>query len=338
MNWKEKRVLITGGGGFLGRYIVEELLSLGCKSIKSLGRSSKPELTEKGVNVVCGDVRNRDFVIDAAKNCDIIFHTAAKADIWGKYRDFYNTNVKGTANVIVACEANKIPILINTSSPSVVSSEDNLENVDEAIPIPEKFLTHYPSTKAVAEKLVAQAVSGEFRTISLRPHLIWGPRDPHILPRLFQRAASKRLIRIGDGDNKVDLTYVENAAHAHIQAAETLAMKPEISGKSYFISDDSPVLLWPWIDEMLKKMNLPAISRNMSYKKARRIGVCLEIIHKILCLPGEPLMTRFVAAQLGHSHFFNISAAKADLGYSPIIPNEKAMEKTIEYFMLVRNN
>ena len=332
MDWKEKQVFITGGGGFLGRYIVEELLLSSCKRITSLGRSLQPELESQGVNVICGDIADPAVVAHAAENCDVIFHTAAKAGIWGKYRDFYNTNIKGTENVIAACKVHKIPLLINTSSPSVVSSEDDIENADETMPIPENFLTHYPKTKAIAETLVTNAASNELRTISIRPHLIWGPRDPHILPRVFKRAAAKRLIQIGDGNNKVDLTYVENAAHAHIQAAETLAEKPELSGKSYFISDDNPVLLWSWIGEMLQKVNLPPISRNISYRKARRIGVIMETIYKLLCLPGEPPITRFIATQLGHSHFFNISAAKRDFAYSPIIDQETAFKKTVEYF------
>lgn len=332
MDWKEKRVLVTGGGGFLGRYIVEELLALGCTSINSLGRSCQPALAEKGVNTICGNIADPDAVDNAAENCDIIFHTAAKAGIWGKYRDFYNTNITGTANVIAACSKHQIPILINTSSPSVIAVEHDIENADEELPFPETFLSHYSDTKAEAEKMVANAASDQLKTISLRPHLIWGPRDPHILPRLFQRAAAKRLIQIGDGNNKVDLTYVENAAHAHILAAEVLAAKSEISGKSYFISDDAPVLLWPWINDMLEKMDLPTISRNISYKKARRIGIFFEIFYNIFCFLGEPPMTRFVASQLGHSHFFNISAAKNDFGYQTIIANEKAIEKTVQYF------
>ncbi len=332
MNWKEKRIFITGGSGFLGRYIVEELLSLDCNSITSLGRSPQLELKAQGVNVICGDIADTDKVVQAAKHSDIIFHTAAKAGIWGKYQDFYNTNIKGTENVITACKTHKISLLINTSSPSVVSSEKDIENADETMPVPETFLTHYPKTKAIAENLVSNAVSNELHTISIRPHLIWGPRDPHILPRIFQRAAAKRLIQIGDGNNKVDLTYVENAAHAHIQAAEALAEKPELSGKHYFISDDNPVLLWPWIGEILQRMKLPPVSRNISYSKARKIGLILETIYKLFYLPGEPPMTRFVASQLGHSHFFNITAAKQDFAYSTIVADEKALQKTVKYF------
>ena len=332
MNWAKKTILITGGSGFLGRYIVEQLLALSCKAIRSYSRYPQPELKKMGIEVICGDISDLSSVTAACDSCDIVFHTAAKAGIWGSYRDFYNTNVQGTANIIEACEKGGVPILVNTSSPSVVSTEGDIINGDETLPIPEKFLSHYPATKAEAEKMVTKATSCDLRTISLRPHLIWGPRDPHILPRLFARAKAKRLIRIGDGTNRVDLTYIENAACAHIKAAEMLSVNPEISGKSYFISDDSPVLLWSWINEMLKKMNLPSISRAVSYQKARAMGSAMEIIFRILHLSKEPPITRFTAAQLAHSHFFNISAAKKDLKYTPIISQEEAIIKTTAYF------
>lgn len=332
MDWGKKNVLVTGGGGFLGRYIVERLLALNCNHIVTLGRSPQPELTTAGVKVICGDIADSDSVNEAAEDCDLVFHTAAKAGIWGKYRDFQRTNIQGTENVISACKKYRIPILVNTSSPSVIATEKNIENADESFPIPDTFLSHYPRTKAAAEKLVAEAASAELRTVSLRPHLIWGPRDPHILPRLFLRAAKKRLVRVGDGTNKVDLTYVENAAHAHILAAEMLDNKPELSAKTYFVSDDGPVVLWQWISDLLSRMNLPPITRNISYLRARRIAGVLETVFRLFALPGEPPMTRFVAAQLAHNHYFNITAAKRDLGYRPIIPTEKALEKTVAFF------
>ena len=332
MDWGKKNVLVTGGGGFLGRYIVERLQSLNCKHIHSFGRSNQPELAAVGVNVFCGDIADADSVNDAAANCDVIFHTAAKAGIWGKYRDFRKTNIQGTANVLAACKKFQIPILVNTSSPSVISAEKNIENADESLPIPNSFLSHYPSTKAVAEKLVSEAASAELRTVSLRPHLIWGPRDPHILPRLLKRAAKKRLLMVGEGTNKVDLTYVENAAHAHILAAEMLNEKPELSGKIYFISDDAPVVLWQWIADLLARLDLPPVTRSISYPLAGKIGSILETIYRLFCLPGEPPMTRFVAAQLAHTHYFNITAAKRDLGYLPVVPPDKALEKTIACF------
>lgn len=332
MVWNNKTVFITGGGGFLGRYIIEQLISLNCKKIISYGRSQQPELVEMGVEVICGDISNSELLSNNSKGVDILFHTAAKAGIWGKYKEFYNTNVEGTKSVIVACQKNKIPILINTSSPSVVSTDHDIKGENENLPYPDNYLAYYPETKAEAEQIVANSANSHLRTISLRPHLIWGPRDPHILPRIFAKAAQKRLIQIGDGENIVDLTYVENAAFAHIKAAESLIDSDRASGNKYFISDDNPLSLWEWINDRLKDMEFSTIKKNISYRKAKNIGAIFEFIFKLLNISSEPPVTRFVAAQMAFSHYFDISAAKNDLKYSPMIDNSEAIKKTINYF------
>lgn len=332
MNWKDKTVLVTGGGGFLGRYIVERLLNLECKKVKSIGRSSQPELEDAGVEVICGNISDVETVVDACKGCDIVIHTAAKAGVWGAYKDFYSVNVRGTENIISACLKNKVECLVNTSTPSVVCSEHDIVNGNEAIPYPETYPAYYPETKAKAERLVTEASEKNgLKTISIRPHLIWGVRDPHILPRILIRARKKRLMQIGDGKNIVDLTHVINAAEAHIKAAEAVINNPEISGRNYFISDDNPVNLWDWINEFLAKMGVEKISKSISFKKAYRIGSVMELIFRILRLKGEPPMTRFVAIQLSHSHYFDISAAKKDLGYKSIVNVDKELITTVEW-------
>ena len=331
MNWKEKTVLVTGGGGFLGRYIVERLLELECKKVKSLGRSAQPELEKLGVEVISGNVADSDTVLKACKDCNIVIHTAAKAGVWGAYNDFYSANVTGTENIIAGCRENKVEYLINTSTPSVVCSENDIENGNEDIPYPDNYPAYYPRTKAIAEKMISDSSSDGLKTVSLRPHLIWGVRDPHILPRILQRARKKRLMQIGDGENIVDLTHVKNAAEAHIKAVEALLENPSISGRNYFISDDAPVNLWTWINEFLEKMGVEEISKSIPFKRAYRIGRIMEFFFRILPFKGEPPMTRFVAIQLAHSHFFNISAAKKDLNYQPSVDCEKELEKTIDW-------
>lgn len=331
MNWQKKTVLVTGGGGFLGRYIVERLLELGCEKIKTLGRSSQPELVELGLEVICGNISDLQTVVKACKNCDIVIHTAAKAGVWGTYKDFYSANVTGTENIIAGCLENNAECLINTSTPSVVCSEDDIKNGNEEIPYPLTFPANYPETKAKAEKLVSEASAKGLKTISLRPHLIWGVRDPHILPRILKRAQKKRLMQIGDGKNLVDMTNVQNAAEAHIKAAEAVLNNPSISGSNYFISDDNPVNLWDWINEFLAKMGVEKISKTIPFKRAYTIGSIMEFFFRILPFKSEPPMTRFVAMQLAHSHFFNISAAKKDLHYKPVVDSEQELLKTIEW-------
>ena len=331
MDWHSKKVIVTGGGGFLGRYIVERLLELKCKKVISMGRSPQPELENLGVEVVCGDIVDTEAVIAASSECDIIFHTAAKAGIWGSYRDFYNANVVGTANVIKACRKNNIKILINTSTPSVVCEAHEIVNGNEDLPYPDHYPAHYPATKAEAERMVADAASAELLTVSLRPHLLWGVRDSHILPKLVERAKCKRLMQVGSGKNMVDMTHIRNAAEAHINAAEALEDNSAISGNKYFISDDAPVNLWDWGGNFLKDLGLPETTKSISFRRAYKIGAVMEFIFKLFAIRHDPPMTRFAAIQLAYSHYFDISAAKKDLKYKPVVEYEKAYSETVKW-------
>ncbi len=330
MNWHNERVVIYGGGGFLGSYIVEQLLKLNCAHIKIFNRSPRPELAERGVEVVRGDIRDRRAVAQAASDTTIVFHTAAKAGVWGKYRLYYDINVRGTENVLQACRQHHINTLVYTSSPSVAyRSTCHSENITEDHPYPTRYLAHYPQTKALAERLVLNCQENTISTVALRPHLLWGPRDPHLLPRLVTAARQGKLKIIGDGRNRVDLTYIENAAYAHILAAEYLKKQQNGCRKKYFISDGTPVLLWEWINNLLAQLNISAIKQSVSYPLAYLFGAVVEPLYHLL--PGEPPITRFTAGQLAHSHYFDITAARRELGYQTIIEQETALQHTVDW-------
>ncbi len=333
MNWKDKNVIVFGGGGFLGRYIVEQLLELGAQ-VSSFGRSKQPELEALGVDVICGDMRDSKSVDNACSGKEMVFLTAAKAGVWGKWNEYYCINVLGAENVLNACKKNQVKSLIYTSSPSVAySAEKDIENMDENNPYPEKYLGNYPKSKAIAEKMILAANSKSLKTVSLRPHLIWGPRDPHLIPRVMEAGRNGKLMIVGNEKSKVDMTYVVNGASAHIKAAEALNDAERcgnVEGKAYFISDDAPVELWTWINQLFEKNGIPQIKKSLSYKKAYGIGIVLEGIYKCLPFLGEPRMTRFIAGQLGHSHYFDISAAKRDFGYSIVVDPNAGLDNLLK--------
>jgi nucleoside-diphosphate-sugar epimerase len=164
-------------------------------------------------------------------------------------------------------------------------------------------------------------------TCALRPHLIWGPRDTQLVPRLIDRARRGRLRRVGDGANLVDTVYVENAATAHLLAADALKPGSPAAGRAYFVTQGEPVNCWQWIDEILAQAGLPAVKKRISYAAARRAGAVLEAAYRLLRLPGEPPMTRFLAAQLALPHWFDISAARRDLGYEPHVTMAEGMRR-----------
>jgi len=327
---KIKKAAVTGGGGFIGSNLVRRLLELGVETVV-IGRHSYPELEQSGTIAAVGDIRDAEFLQRALDGCDTVFHVAAKAGIWGRRQEYFGINLTGTENVIAACRKNRVPRLVFTSTPSVVSSEGDIAGGNESLPYPETFLCHYAESKAAAEKAVLAANSKELSTVALRPHLVWGPGDTNLIPRLVGRGRKGSLKLVGEGCNLVDLSYIDNVVDAHLLAAENLAGQGTAAGKPYFISQGKPVSLWGWIDEFFALVGVPPVTKAVSYEKARKGGAVLEFVYSLLGLSREPLMTRFLAGQLAHSHWFSIAAARRDLGYEPKITTAEGLKRTADW-------
>jgi nucleoside-diphosphate-sugar epimerase len=329
------KTLVTGGGGFLGTRVAQMLQARG-DEVTVLGRNAYPHHEAAGVPTIQADVRDAGAVADACADMDVVFHVAALAGIWGKKKAFWGINVGGTENVIAGCRAHQVRRLVFTSSPSVVFGEDDLRGVDESQPYPRRYLAHYAETKAVAERLALAANGPDLATVALRPHLIWGPGDPHLIPRVIARARQGRLIQVGDGTNLVDITYIDNAAEAHLQAADALAPGSTCAGLAYFVSQGEPVALWPWLNDVLEAVGIQRVTRSISHRTAYRIGAVLEAVFGLFGMSGEPRMTRFLATQLAHNHYFDISAARRDLAYEPRVSVQEGMNHLIEWLRASR--
>ena len=319
------KALVTGANGFLGSYLVRHLLQQNYE-VTAMTRRRDEGLASLNVEMAHGDVRDFDSVLSACTGQDIVFHTAGISGIWGPWKKYYTTNTVGTRNVVDACVQSSVRRLIYTSSPSVTFNGQHQTNIDESAPYPKRWLCHYPHSKALAEQNVLNANDKfDLLTCALRPHLIWGPGDQHLIPRLIDRAKKKQLRRVGDGANLIDTIYVENAAEAHLQAAEALVDDSPLCGKAYFISQDDPVNCWEWINEILQMAGVPRIRQSISFRWAYRLGYALESMHEVMNKDTEPRMTRFLAAQLAKNHYFDISRAKRDFGYSPRVGNAAGM-------------
>lgn len=318
--------LVTGGGGFLGLYIVEQLVARGDR-VRVLARGTYPRLAELGVESHAGDVRDLEAVTRACAGIDVVFHTAAVAGVWGPWEHYHSINTLGTENVIAACRRQNVGRLVFTSSPSVIYDGCDHCGADESLPYPTRFLCHYPHTKMLAERAVLGTNNATLATCALRPHLIWGPRDNHLIPRLIARAKSGRLRRVGDGRNQISMAYVENVAAAHLQAADQLTPDSPVAGQAYFINEADPVPLWEWVDTLLTRAGLPPVRRTISMSAAYAAGAVLEGVWSILRLPSEPPMTRFLAAQLGGSHWYRVDKAQRDFGYAPVVTVEEGLER-----------
>ena len=322
--------LVTGAGGFLGQYLVEQLIARG-QPVRTLSRKSYPALARLGVDMREGDLRDAETVHAACQDVDVVYHAAGVAGIWGSWEHYHGINTVGTKHVVAACQDHGVPRLVYTSSPSVTFDGSHQRNIDETVAYPDRWLCHYPHTKALGEQLALAANSETLATCALRPHLIWGPRDNHLIPRLISRAQTGQLRIVGDGQNLVDMVYVENAAEAHLQAADALTPGAPVCGRAYFITQGEPVNCWQWINEILALAELDPVTKRIGFATAWRLGATLECLWKLLGKQDEPRMTRFLAAQLARDHYFDITRAREDFGYTPRISTEVGMQRLAEW-------
>ena len=375
--------LVTGGTGFLGRAIVDRLLSQG-RPVAVAGRTPAPDLEARGVRFIRVSLEDAAGVREACRGMQSVFHAAAKVGVWGSRADFFRVNVLGTRAVIDGCRIHGVSRLIHTSTPSVVYNGRDLAGADESLPLTSHCPADYPLTKAIAEREVLAANSPALRTVALRPHLIWGAGDPHLVPRIIARARAGRLRIVGDGRNRVDMVHVANAVDAHLLAERALGRsppansKPQIpavrfetspsapaichllddnpdpasagsrcrliddkwagpqgaAGRAYFITNGEPVVLWDWINDLLRALEIPPVTKRLPLGPAMAIGGICEVLWRLLPLPAEPPLTRFVAKELATDHWFDNGAARRDLGYTPRVSMAAG---TLELIARLRN-
>ena len=301
------KVFVTGAGGFLGLAICQRLLAVGIQVV-GFARGDYPRLVDLGVDMRQGDISDYDTVKQAMQS-------------------YYSPNVDGANNIINACKALHIQRLVYTSTPSVTFAGRDENGINESAPYAETYLNYYGESKAIAEQHVLVANSAQLHTTALRPHLIWGPNDPHLVPRVIERARAGRLKLVGHEDKLVDTIYVDNAAYAHVLAALDLVTNAKCAGKAYFLSNDQPITMADMLNRILACVDLQPVTKRVPAGVAYSAGVVLETVYGLLNKSQEPIMTRFVARQLSTSHYFDISAAKQDLGYQPLVSIDQGMQK-----------
>jgi nucleoside-diphosphate-sugar epimerase len=326
---------VTGASGFIGGKIAERLLAEG-RRVRVLARRPLPHLEALGAEVIPGDLDHREALRRGCQGAETVFHVAGKVGVWGSRREFFDVNVGGTRNVIRACREAGVARLVYTSSPSVVYNGGDLAGIDESAPLCTEAPCAYPTSKAAAEREALAAHGEKLATVALRPHLVWGPGDKNVVPRVLALAKSRRLKIIGPGRNKVDVTHISNVVDAHLLAEGALlnatpATTNHPGGRAYFITNGEPVVLWDWINQLLRGTGIPEITKQVPLPVAYAAGGMLEALWRLLPLKGEPPMTRFVAKEMATDHWFDISAARRDLGHHPLVTMADGTAELIEH-------
>lgn len=325
-----RHTLVTGGGGFIGKALALNLHRLGAR-VRVLGRNRYPELEVLGIPCLQGDIRDQDAVHRAVSGVDCVFHVAAKAGIWGAGAEYLAINHQGSEHVLNACRKAGVPVLVYTSTPSVVFDRDEHCGAAEDLPYATRPLCTYAASKILAERAVLAANGTHLKTVAIRPHLVWGPGDTNLIPRLLARGRAGQLAVVGEGGNMVDITYIDNAVHAHLLAADNLFTSGSAAGQAFFVGQEAPVNLWAWINTLFSRLGIDTVRRRVPLSLAYGAGAALELVHTLLHRQEEPRMTRFLALQLAKSHWFSHARAERLLGYRPLVGTEEGMERLITW-------
>jgi nucleoside-diphosphate-sugar epimerase len=327
------KVLVTGGGGFIGMALIKRLIAEGHK-VTSYSRREYPLHWALGIQSIQADIRDLEAMEKACEGMDVVFHLAAKVGIWGDYQKYESTNVTGTFNVIKACRKQGVNRLVYTSSSGVVFGGHDLEGIDESYPYPEKHGSAYTATKAMAERMVVEANSPELKTISLRPHLVWGPYDAHLIPGVLKRAGSGKMRRIGDKEHFIDTTYIDNMIDALILSAGALETNPDAAGQVFFITNGEPARVWDFINSIIQIAGHPPVRQKIPESMAHLAAGVSERFHKLFGIKTEPFMTRYAIRELCTNHWFDISKARDVLGYQPRISYAEGFKLLKDYLRI----
>jgi nucleoside-diphosphate-sugar epimerase len=317
------RVLVTGGSGFLGRRVIELLLGQG-HDVRAYLRRPVPGLARLGASVVLGTLEDAGSLRAAMAGADAVIHCAGKTGVWGPLEGYLRANTMATSNVLKAAIESGIGYFVHTSTPSVAHLGESLEGVDEGAPYMDDRRQGYPYSKMLSEREVLAANSPSFRTLALRPHLVWGPRDPHFLPRLFDMEGKGKLRFFSGGPYLVSHTYIDNAAHAHLLALERMEAGAPVGGLAYFIAEERPMDIGDLVNSLLGCGGRGPVESEVPKSLGRAYGAACELAWRLLRLPGEPPMTSFTASQLSTSHYFDLTRARTLLGYKPLVALDDA--------------
>lgn len=321
--------LVTGATGFLGGVLTHRLHHMGW-DVTALGRNPAKlhQLEDGGIRAVRADISKKDEVTASFSEFDLVFHCAAFPSPWGGFEKFYQANVIGTRNIVQACLEKNIKRLVYVSTPSIYFDYNSRIGVKENDPLPEP-ISNYAATKRLAEEEIDKGFVQGLAVVSIRPRALFGEGDTVIFPRLLSRLKTGRLPILGDGENIVDLTYIQNVVDALLLCAQSPA---STLGKTYNISNDEPVKIWELVNHICDELNLPHPKRKISKRAAHTAASVIEFFYSLIPYSPEPPLTRVTVSMLANNTTLDISAAKTELGYQPKISVEEGVQRFLKWW------
>ena len=321
---------MTGTGSLLLGGLASELLRRG-DEVVCLQRRPAAFMGHQNAHEVLADICNSDAVALAAKGCDAIIHGAARVGVVGSQKEFYDTNVLGTENILRAAEQQSISRLVFVSTPSVAHTGASLVGAPAGRAEIGRSRSYYAESKAIAERTVLNARNSQLAVVAIRPHLVWGPGDTQLVGRIVERAKSGRLAVVGTGNALVDSTYIDNAISAHIAALDALHVGSSCDGNAYVVSNGEPRTVNELMRSMCESAGVPFEPRHLSLTLGIRLGSLVERLWPLM-QSSEPPITRFIAEQLGTAHWFDQRVVHNDLKWAPSVTLDEGFKQLTQWF------
>jgi nucleoside-diphosphate-sugar epimerase len=311
---------VTGGSGFIGSRLIGRLTREGTR-VRALARTegSARRVGALGAEPVRGDLADRAALAAGAEGAEVAFHLAAHLGDWGRWEDFERDNVVGTRNALEACAEAGVHRFVHCGTEAALMAGEPLVQVDESAPLRPDSRAPYPATKAKAEQAVRAADRDGFETVVVRPRFVWGKGDTTLLPEMVATVRTGRFAWIGGGRNLTATTHVDNVVEGLLLAAERGR-----AGDVYFVTDGEPVVFREFVTELLATQGVEPPDRSLPAWTAAPMAR-IAAAWRLLPLPGAPPMTTFRAWLLTQECTIDISRAREELGYKPVVSREQGL-------------
>jgi nucleoside-diphosphate-sugar epimerase len=316
-----RTAFVTGGSGFVGGALLRRLAAEGWRT-RALARSdaSAAKVAAAGAEPVSGDLDEPAAIRAGAEGADVAFHAAAAVGEWGKLERFERVNVQGTRNALQGAREAGVRRFVHVGTEAALLAGQPLVDADETEPLRPDSPVPYSSTKARAEQAVREASGDGFETVVVRPRLVWGPGDTTILPAIVEMVEKGRFSWVGGGEHKTSTTHIDNVIEGLLLGAER--GRP---GEAYFVTDGEPVVFRDFISRLLATQGVEAPKRNTPAPVARAAATGCEAFWKLLRRRTDPPLTRFAVWASSLDCTIDISKARSELGYEPVISIEEGL-------------
>lgn len=312
------KVFLSGGSGFLGGHLIEHLVAKGHQVVAMARSEASAEIVE-GFGAAVSRCDLSSVLATDLQGCEVVIHCAARAEEWGTRQQFWSANVDGTTALLKAAQGAGLRRFVHVGTEAVLFAGRDLVDADETHPYPDRHRYLYSETKAEAERRVLAAEGIE--TISVRPRMIWGPRDTSVLPALVKMHRQGSFAWIDGGQRLTSTTHVKNVAHAL-----ELALTRGAPGRAYFVLDDGRRSVRQFLGELVEAgAGITLGNRNLPSWLARPLAVVVEGLWRLLRVKSPPPMSRFAIDMMSSVVTLRDARARTELGYRPIVTVEQGM-------------